>query len=615
MVKISVIVPVLNGQNHLEKCLESISNQSLADIEIICIDDGSTDSTPEIIERFASGDERFVTITQDNAGVGQSRNTGIERAKGKYIFFADSDDWLERDALERLYENAESNGSQMVLFNSAEIGSDFKNERIYIKKDESTDYSNFTFDYNLNKRLVMNRMHSIWSKLYATSFLQENNIRFDNYSILSNIGFHVKTMLMADSISYLPKILYNYSRLNENCLQSNTDLNHRKVIFDVFDDIENFLRQNNFFDEFELNFYEFKINESRVNLNRTSDEYKSDFYRLIRKEFLKMDIDVENLIGMPKQVYKFYMFVLNIQHYELYEKFHRLKNGPFKYVNKSEIQKKLDEFDELGITENKRNPRIIVSLTSFPKRMDDIVFCLYSLLNQTLKPDEVVLWLTVEEFPNGESDVPAKVLDLTKNGLTIKWCNNLRSYTKLVPSLKEYPDDFIVTADDDLYYPKDWLDEIWQYHLKYPDCIISQRSRRLVFNEDGSPKPYGAWKLIDGVMDESYLNLQTGVGGVLYFPNSLSKEVLKEDVFKEIAPSTDDLWFWAMAVLNGVKIKPISNSQMVNLCYVNYAREFGFLGDESLWRTNSTGGNVNSLKNILKHYPEIMKIIEDEVIQ
>ena len=101
MVKISVIVPVYNVEKYLKKCLNSLINQTLNDIEIICVDDGSTDSSIEILKEFELKDDRIIVISQKNEGAATSRNKGINLAKGEYISFVDSDDWLELDAFEK----------------------------------------------------------------------------------------------------------------------------------------------------------------------------------------------------------------------------------------------------------------------------------------------------------------------------------------------------------------------------------------------------------------------------------------------------------------------------------------------------------------------------------
>ena len=178
MVKVSVIVPVYNNEEYLDKCLSSLIGQSLEDIEIICVNDGSVDSSLDILNNYKQKDNRIVVLSQENQGAGASRNNGIDIANGEYISFVDADDWLEENALKKLYENAVRNNSEIVLFNSVERWPDSQTkERIYIPPDDETDYDNLVFDYNYSKNLVMNAMFVVWSKIYRTSFIKENNIR------------------------------------------------------------------------------------------------------------------------------------------------------------------------------------------------------------------------------------------------------------------------------------------------------------------------------------------------------------------------------------------------------------------------------------------------------
>ena len=167
----------------------------------------------------------------------------------------------------------------------------------------------------------------------------------------------------------------------------------------------------------------------------------------------------------------------------------RRKN--LKTINRTGVDYKIRNFIASGITENKRDVKIIVSLTSFPERMEDIQYTLYSLLNQEFKPDELILWLSQEEFPNKEKDLPQVVLKFRENGLQIKWCENLYSYKKLIPTLKEYKNTncIIVTADDDIYYEKNWLLELYKSHLKEPNCIICHRAHKIKL-EKGNIAPY-----------------------------------------------------------------------------------------------------------------------------
>lgn len=279
-------------------------------------------------------------------------------------------------------------------------------------------------------------------------------------------------------------------------------------------------------------------------------------------------------------------------------------------INKHELDKVMDKFYISGINNVDRNfPNIIVSLTSFPERIYDVHYCIFSLLNQKFKPDKVVLWLAEEEFPNKERDLSIELLALKNNGLTIKWCENLFSYKKLIPSLREYPNDIIVTADDDLYYPEDWLESLYEDYLKYPNCIISNRSRKIVLDEYDNLEDYSKWYLLESGSEPSFLNFSTNGAGTLFPPNSLNKTILDSDLFSELCPSGDDIWIWAMAILNKTKIKVLNNGYL-DLIYVNLAREDLILNENVLWAVNVRGDNNNiQINKVINHFPKIKDIL------
>lgn len=284
------------------------------------------------------------------------------------------------------------------------------------------------------------------------------------------------------------------------------------------------------------------------------------------------------------------------------------KKSTLKTIDKNSLDKEIESFKNKGTTGDDEG--LIISLTSFPQRMYEIHYTLYSLLTQTVKPAKVVLWLGSEQFPNGEKDIPPKVLKLKENGLVIEWHKNLRSYTKLVPSLKKYPNNIIVTADDDIYYEKDWLEKLLKSHKENKNCIICHRAHRVKFDRE-KLAPYKKWpKKIKGGK-ASYLNFLTGVGGVLYPQNSLHKDVLNEELFTELAPKADDVWFWAMAVLNKTKILVVKD-WIRELTYVNPERERGLTDEVTLFSFNKKGGNDLQIEKVLNHYPQIIDILKEK---
>ena len=252
-----------------------------------------------------------------------------------------------------------------------------------------------------------------------------------------------------------------------------------------------------------------------------------------------------------------------------------------------------------------RREKIIVSLTSYPARIGEIKYTLYSLLTQDFPADEVVLWLTEEEFPAGEKSLPSYMKLWEKYGLKIRWTRNKRSYTKLLPALEFYKNAVIVTADDDIYYSKGWLRCLYETHVKYPEDIVAHRVRRVILGDKGVA-PYVDWPIISEHC-RSHRNFLTGVGGVLYPINCMHEDINKQDLWEELSPSNDDIWFWAMAVINGRKITvPINDINRLIYTDSDMQQE-----GKTLWRSNIYN-NDECFKRVISIYPQIMDRLQAE---
>lgn len=718
MVKISVIIPIFNTRKFLNKCLDSLLNQSLTDIEIICVDDGSTDNSLKILKSYANKDDRVKVLTRENNGAGAARNLGLKYVNGKYILFVDSDDWFEEDGLKLLYDKAEQLNVDLLLFDSIEHKINNQvTERKYFNKNED-DFSNLVFDYHYkNNKLVMNSFFVPWTKLYRTKFLLDKNIKFSEIPIFEDMFFNVAVTTLASKIAYYPKILYHYNRLNSSSITSDIKYGAKALIITgVYKNIENFLRKNNFYEELEPNYILSKIKEYINVLNRIHEDYKEILFNKIKEDFINLNLFNKDIFKNLYLIgYSFYIHVLNSNSYKELNKFNSLKaiesditlknvlhpnyvdadyvksfektkddidklelfdkeyyvntynydglldplidylcdgvykgynpsqrfntefyseeynitSNPLVYfvnkgyyegkikvnptvnniksINRLKLDDEISNFKETGISNNNSmDEDIILSLTSFPERMDDVKYCLYSLLNQSFKPDKVILWLAYDEFPNKEEDIPQSVLNLKENGLTIKWCENYRSYKKLIPTLKEYPNSCIVTADDDLYYPKDWLQNLYEDHINYPNNIISTRCREVQLDDYNNFKKYNQWKVATAGTDSSFLNFPTNGAGTLFPPHSLNEKVTDDKLFRKLCPNTDDIWFWTMAVLNKTKIKKCK--KLIPYCtYINPYMEI--YSENILWRENSKGRNDTELNNVLKEFPNVKEIV------
>ena len=221
---------------------------------------------------------------------------------------------------------------------------------------------------------------------------------------------------------------------------------------------------------------------------------------------------------------------------------------------------------------------LFVSLTSYPPRFRTLEITLKCLLGQSLRPDRVILWVAHGDF----AQLPQRVLRLQDYGLLIEPCDDLGSYKKIVPALAAYPDSFIATADDDVYYDSTWLQRLCDAYDVDNPAIICRRAHRIRLDEEGGLRPYGEWDHALRVPASGLDLLPTGEGGVLYYPGALPPDTQRADLFQLLAPNADDLWLFWMARRSGALVYTTSDrrpvihwpgSQLVALHHLNVTDE------------------------------------------
>lgn len=222
---ISVIVPVYNSRPYLEECLDSLRRQSLYNIEIICVDDGSTDNSLKLLLDTAKKDDRIAVITKDNSGPSDTRNCGIDSAKGKYIYFCDSDDYLERDSLEACYAKAENDNLDIVLFSAAAFEDDEScaiqiaaYQKYYYRKH---DYSGLYTGIELFAKMQMHKEYLMAPCLYIVkkSHLDKYGHRFISGSLHEDNAFTFEVLISAEKAGFINKEYY-HRRLHANSIMT-----------------------------------------------------------------------------------------------------------------------------------------------------------------------------------------------------------------------------------------------------------------------------------------------------------------------------------------------------------------------------------------------------------
>ena len=221
---------------------------------------------------------------------------------------------------------------------------------------------------------------------------------------------------------------------------------------------------------------------------------------------------------------------------------------------------KINNFFKVIIIENSNlNPNIIVSLTTFPKRISTVWIVIECMLRQTKKPDRIILWLSKEQFFNLDI-LPKRLLNLQKRGLEIKLREgDLRSHKKYFYVLKDNPNDIVVTIDDDFIYPSDLIEKLFRLHCKFPSAICCHRALQIKY-EGVEVLPYKKWS--NKVLNEipSYDVFFTSGGGTLFPPYCFTDEVLNSDLFLKICSFADDVWLNVMAQLNNRQTLKVTGS-------------------------------------------------------
>lgn len=205
---------------------------------------------------------------------------------------------------------------------------------------------------------------------------------------------------------------------------------------------------------------------------------------------------------------------------------------------------------------------LIISLTSYPARFNKLHLTLKCLLSQSMAADKVILWIAYQD----KAALSPAILNLQKAGLEIGYCDDLRSYKKIIPTLQNYPDSFIVTADDDLYYWPTWLEELVDSYKGNPKEVVCHRAHRIRLDTNGLVLPYSQWEYEIDSSEESPLILPTSGGGVLYPPKVFFPNVQDESIFKKLCPQADDIWLYWMIRLNAVSARKTNRKKSL-ICW------------------------------------------------
>lgn len=253
MTKLSIIVPVYNVEKYLPKCLESLIKQTLNDIEIICVNDGSMDNSLAILKEFASRDSRIKIIDNQHQGVAKTRNTGIEQSTGEYIGFVDSDDYIDIDFFEKLYNSATKSNSDIAIASILKHKKFFNIYNAKYTKEETA----ITIQDKI--KLCEDKKHFFfyaWNKIYHSGFIKENNIKFSEGQIYEDVMFAIKALYYSNKIISVYGTKYHYIE-HEDSLTKYKDKTGEKEqdLIKAYSELQEFCNSKNIEIPERLNYY------------------------------------------------------------------------------------------------------------------------------------------------------------------------------------------------------------------------------------------------------------------------------------------------------------------------------------------------------------------------
>lgn len=544
----SIITITYKDAWNLSKTMQSVLSQNQSLFEYIIIDGDSNDETEDIINFWS---EKYTDIIQyvkeKDSGVYDAMNKGIKESSGKYICFMNAGDkFKDNYILDLVKDNLVKNPKASGLLGWGSLGSEiyvpwvnnvgsyligtlgFCHQSLFLKADL------------LNAHMFDDSIKKIDSDRVQLSYILEN---------------YEEIYLLHDVLSI---------RSNDLGLSANAELLISSSVSSIsraYRDIS--IKEARYLIDFKYSLT--RIEEVQRFLADKSDKSKFDIALMVldvlvmnpKKRYID-PVVIENMVSTSVKIlgttHQGSYLLNNLQSVSL-KKAHYYeginKQNSLLSLERSQLLEK--ERYELSSFKSSANTDIIVSLTSFPGRLDSLHLVLNSLFNQTLRPNIIHLYLGNSEFVSHDK-IPDSIKNFKSMGLKIFLVKNIFQYKKYVylKSINEYSP--VITVDDDTIYPTNMIEKLVEFHKKYPSVVICNRNHLITYDEKGNTNPYQKWKKEFVNTKPSHDNFATGVGGVLYPKGFIDEYCINSKLIMRHAPYADDVWLKINAIRRNIKV-------------------------------------------------------------
>lgn len=288
MAEVSIIVPVYNVEKYLSFCLDSLVNQTFKDIEIICVNDGSTDNSAEVLEHYAGFDKRIKIINKENGGLSSARNAGLDAASGKYIAFVDSDDFVSHFLVERAYNFVQKKNADFAAFGfDYVVGNSLKLYESGFSFPKSL-IGKCVYETDLNENFYAKIHPTAWCKFYSAKLIQNNNLRFCEDIIFEDLPFAAEVYLRANRMVYTNLPLYYYRAERQGSILSRRD--EKTVDFiTAIERVDDVFHKYGRFEKYKNALMQYNIQRSIHYFITVDGAYREKFFYSMKKYFSKFN--------------------------------------------------------------------------------------------------------------------------------------------------------------------------------------------------------------------------------------------------------------------------------------------------------------------------------------
>ncbi|MCR4683250.1 MAG: glycosyltransferase [Clostridiales bacterium] len=534
---VSFIVPVYNAKSYLRDCLDSLVSQTLREIEIICVDDRSTDGSLALVREYAENDSRVTSVELPNkARPGGARNEGMKLARGKYVWFVDSDDFIDADAAEFLSGKMDALIDVDVL---SFCGDSFKAEggkKILTQEGKIIKY------WPKNRKLRLPEGNGkipplikgpCWSYFYRKEYV--DSFRFRENVIFEDADFTFD-VLTSSCLFYELKYTPYHRRIHSDSLTG----------------------------------------EGAKGFNPESLLGRLEACKAILGIIVAKDLPFDHFAVQWAREWMRFAVRLYSDNPEIRSDKH---DEIIRSLQKTEALFSARELCDSPQLKALLLPEIIVSFTSFPERIATVHLVAESLLVQTFPCDRIILYLAQEQFENGT--LPGQLVSLEESHarFEIRFCDDLKPHKKYFYVMREYPEAVVITFDDDVVYRNTLIEDLLDSFIRHPGAVSCNYGHTIIMNGPDSFAPYTNWQAAEKLIGmPSFLTVAAGVGGVLYPPGSIPEQAFDIAAIRAICLMQDDLWLKWNQLKNEIKCVVLSGEN-----------KFDYIGntqDHSLWESN-----------------------------